>query len=968
MKAKLILFATLLILFTVNLANSQGFDVDTNMTDEEIDSIFEAIGTVTVEESIEHIFGNLDLNELSTGILIDKSRRMSNILSLRGEEPSTNHQYKDTCTNYMDWLAILCDLELAINTNTDYAMIKSMQEELGYNYQNYDEVHIGIINSLYDKFKDSIFEKNLVTNNEGHLYDVPGRLESPYITQRVFAASPLIGQVDEPTVRFVLDQNYFFTNTDEILDSIYIDFDDGNGFRKVDGASDIYYMYPGDKILKFKVYYVSNYYYCSAILKVFDSLSYTNKSHKSSDNCHEINGKLFYSVYPRCGMSENSLSYIMRPVIVVRGYDPTAFYTNIDVCEALQDYYDQKDGKGQIFTKLRNRGYDIIVVENYDPVGDMTIYALRLVEFINLINDQLLQNGSKHEIIMYALSAGALATNLALNQMEVQKANNPTAPYHRCRTFVSLDGEYQGSDVLDGNQHLVDWVIQREPLLTIADFSALFLAEGQNHTISGHVIYSDINKEALISHISQNKLAIQSDPTAHQDPLRITWMINNNLGQTYKGISGNIGFPQECRKIGIAYGNSDGSKNLLIEDETYLLNQKLFIGTGGPVKEIIRAKTPSSTSATTVFSGLEYLSIGGVYFPLSAVNYKCAKIENPQFNLAGSYIIPSHPELRMYLMATGRIPLLNNYMATTRGTFCPNISALNVDVTNENIDFNVKEKLMYYPTITGGVANSDPYKFYGYPHLSPNTSLTPFDMIVCPNKNTQHTEGVNEEDLLTTNKTYQEYLTQYVINEIDSTTLFLQNKTVPSGYYAEYENDTILSGHSVTQTIKEGNYTIEANAEIELEASNTIILKPGFYAKKGSHFKAFIETPDVCYQIDPDDPQVVIKGHITQGYNNFHEPAKESDSSTNDLKIDIVSFIYPNPNNGTFIIKFSGKDNKPYIVAILNICGIKLAEIAIKNNEGFCEINENLLQEGIYIVNILDGNRIIKTERMVIVK
>ena len=63
------------------------------------------------------------------------------------------------------------------------------------------------------------------------VYDVPGRTQSPYQTSVLFAAAPTISRARTNTVSFVFRRNLYLSGTGAAPIALYLDFDDGNGYR-----------------------------------------------------------------------------------------------------------------------------------------------------------------------------------------------------------------------------------------------------------------------------------------------------------------------------------------------------------------------------------------------------------------------------------------------------------------------------------------------------------------------------------------------------------------------------------------------------------------------------------------------------------------------------------------------------------------------------------------------------------------
>ena len=66
--------------------------------------------------------------------------------------------------------------------------------------------------------------------------------------------------------------------------------------------------------------------------------------------------------------------------------------------------------------------------------------------------------------------------------------------------------------------------------------------------------------------------------------------------------------------------------------------------------------------------------------------------------------------------------------------------------------------------------------------------------------------------------------------------------------------------------------------------------------------------------------------------------------------------LYPNPNNGSFTVKFDSESNSAINITVNDIRGRKISEKNYTSNGLFSEdIQLNNVQAGIYLVTIKDG-------------
>ena len=102
----------------------------------------------------------------------------------------------------------------------------------------------------------------------------------------------------------------------------------------------------------------------------------------------------------------------------------------------------------------------------------------------------------------------------------------------------------------------------------------------------------------------------------------------------------------------------------------------------------------------------------------------------------------------------------------------------------------------------------------------------------------------------------------------------------------------------------------------------------------------------------PSNTSVFINDKATfrQG---FQQPLKSISKSVNN---ELISYsIYPNPNNGQFVIEVEMLNDSEYEFVIYNILGAKLYEdVAVSKVKK--NVNITHLSEGVYILNIIENN------------
>jgi beta-glucanase (GH16 family) len=142
------------------------------------------------------------------------------------------------------------------------------------------------------------------------------------------------------------------------------------------------------------------------------------------------------------------------------------------------------------------------------------------------------------------------------------------------------------------------------------------------------------------------------------------------------------------------------------------------------------------------------------------------------------------------------------------------------------------------------------------------------------------------------------------------------------------------------------NYTIPSGQQLDIVAKNSITLGPGFRSELGSTFSARIE-PTVCgsslKSVSVDNVQDTLA-------TNKYIETQITDKTFSNEEI----HIFPNPNEGSFIVDFGSEDYKNYDVVVTDIEG-KLIESFKELKSSAITIDLNGNTKGVYVLYLLNN-------------
>jgi hypothetical protein len=257
----------------------------------------------------------------------------------------------------------------------------------------------------YAQFASNAVTSNLITVSNNQLYDnyVNGVWQNPYQTETVFAVSPSINFYNSYgtySLKTILPDSLWLTNSADSINSITVDFGDGNGNVTLtpNQLINITYASGGKKTWLFSLNLKSGTILQSQTDILLDSASTStavNRKHTTSGLCRtRINFNHFYYGFPqkpqvqfistplsniskRNGGGEYgyiTISYanqdqVMRkPFIVVEGFDP-GYITDPEQLlggRTLQDFLDDNNpanGGSSLLNGLLTSDYDIIYLD-----------------------------------------------------------------------------------------------------------------------------------------------------------------------------------------------------------------------------------------------------------------------------------------------------------------------------------------------------------------------------------------------------------------------------------------------------------------------------------------------------------------------------------------------------------------------------------------------------------------------------
>jgi hypothetical protein len=453
-------------------------------------------------EKMAEMIEPLDKSKISTGILADKAYPIIKLDSFDGIAQKQ--------VNLTDWKQLHHQLytgSLENNLLISPDSLKAIADE----YLNQDFFPIGLMDIKYNQLKKGFMEKNLLKITNGKFQETPNAVEPLYDEKKVFALSILKDKLYTNKVNFQIDDRLFISNTNDIISSIQMNFDDGKGFVNVYKKGEnkrtiiVNYSTIGTKSISAKVNYDNG-----RSLVSNSTLTVMSISSVGPDVVFFVRG-----ILPFKGETGTGTAYILygcgntqlrKPIIISDPFDP-------DNSRHFDDLYMELN-KENFIEKMRKDGFDFVILDYNGGADYIQKNAYVLISAINNVNTRLANSGSNSQIVVVGPSMAGLISKYALSYMEQNNIN------HNTRLYISFDAPHLGANIPLGNQYWLRF------------FANKVGAKGAKD-----------GKAKLDSRAAQQMLVYHYSSFGNTNPLRIE-LLNDPYFK----------FPTKCRNIAIANG------------------------------------------------------------------------------------------------------------------------------------------------------------------------------------------------------------------------------------------------------------------------------------------------------------------------------------------------------------------------------------------------------------------------------
>ncbi|HRI34785.1 MAG TPA: hypothetical protein PLD02_13615, partial [Saprospiraceae bacterium] len=518
-------------------------------------------------DQINHIMAPLDLSLITTNVFYDKGMDFFNWRKLDGNFPSDSTIVKSEHWGLLNFQAVSSFMG-------NYYPFPPPETYLSYmqNHNVTGPIYLGLMAIDYQRFRDDAITANLIyfDAKDSTLNDVQNRSDSPYLRDTMLSLVALRYTTEGKDLEFILPEDIVMSNIG-VPDSMWIDFDDGNGYTLIDTNQIINMSYSDygvhTLVFKCKINNGDLFYAKTQIENIPQTSGLSVQMPPGYDNepneTHILNRDTINIFFG------NPCKKLLKPIIFIEGINPSKLFRNYWLDMKFRLRFD-KDNVVQIvqtpdsksaWDNLAKMGYDIIYYNFELGEGDILENSSRVSKFITWVNEEKRKNKSNEKNIVIGASMGGVVGYHALRTMEVSNSDPDT------KFLITFDSPLKGANVPLGLQCMVKY---------LGNYTDPNIFNPKK--INEHVPILKTFEDILISGAAKQMLYynIYSCDSLYEDrdgdgidELYITNCGNTKWHNSFYDALDNMG-PLVLEHIPISNGSSIGEKQKLLASEHYI--------------------------------------------------------------------------------------------------------------------------------------------------------------------------------------------------------------------------------------------------------------------------------------------------------------------------------------------------------------------------------------------------------------
>lgn len=514
------------------------------------------------KHTADSLFLHLDKNGVGTGVLYDRVFPISglnNFNLVSADTSSMRHFIQGYSEFYRS----------AYSPSTSWLTVSQLKENISL-AKIQGQVPIGLANYQFNVIDTNAIALGLIRLelSDSLYYDVAGRPRHPFNVLNSFVAAALIDSVRAGYVEFYTAAAFTINYGNKTISNLTVDFGDGTGLQSMSLSTtkSIYYANAGYVNLKFVATFSDNTTITTySRIKIYGEIDNGNLMRGPGDcstpTTFDIWSKLSFQGYDESiatkgkgdvtiyhSLINNCDGIIRKPIIIIDGFDPG---DNQKGPELYKDYLND-DQKGKLGDSLRNRGYDLFILNfpNYEINGKPRDGGADYIErnarvLMALIDSVNLMKQGNEKLVIIGPSMGGLISRYALTYMEQHNM------IHNTRLWVSFDSPHQGANIPIGDQQWLDFYGKRtgsEEIISKRDGKIGSIAAKQMlavHYLSSTYAGADNFRDRFMNDI--NALGFPVGDSGQ--PFRKISLIDGSLGGIEINTGGQKGFTFDVRRF-----------------------------------------------------------------------------------------------------------------------------------------------------------------------------------------------------------------------------------------------------------------------------------------------------------------------------------------------------------------------------------------------------------------------------------
>lgn len=506
-----------------------------------------------------NMFAPLDKNRIPHKVLLDFGFEYTNVKAYKGvladstvvDAPTLKHIYNTLFSSRVTsaTTGFINPNNFESNWKTNRIAGTITVSGLYYKYNAFinDAINLGKVNFVNNQFQDKF---------------VGGVWQNPYEEFQAFAMAPAITKYEGLSFKVKIPSTIFYSNYQSLVQSIQIDFGNGEGYVTVPFNQNITVNYAteGVKVWKYKLNLTNGTSLLSQskidVTQGFTTIPWepsvasasnlsTTSIASSTIYSHNITATKNYNGAfgtVKLTIDDTNNDGIRKPLIVAEGFDAGIILAP-EMANGMNTYSQFNNSTYYGGTELRsliyntNKQFDIIYVDWDNGVDFLQKNAFALEAVIAWVNAQKAIVGSTEKNVVLGQSMGGVIARYALADMEQSGLD------HKTRLFVSHDAPQQGANIPVSVQYM---------------FRHLTNLYNQVPTPWGtQLVNIPFLENSILDQYATKQMLMNWSNS--------NYTIDNSISSTFyielrgKGLPNSGGYPINCRNIAISNGAECGT-------------------------------------------------------------------------------------------------------------------------------------------------------------------------------------------------------------------------------------------------------------------------------------------------------------------------------------------------------------------------------------------------------------------------